>query len=49
MSDVDLFQVILPGAPCAFCRLSGGSDSEESAFNAGDWVSFLGWEDHLEK
>ena len=28
---------------------SGGSDSKESACNAGDWVPFLGLEDPLEK
>ena len=27
----------------------GGSDSKESACNAGDWVQALGWEDPLEK
>ena len=27
----------------------GGSDSKESACNAGDWVQSLGWEDPLEK
>ena len=27
----------------------GGSDSKESACNAGDWVQFLGWEESLEK
>ena len=28
---------------------TGGSDSEESAFSARDWVQSLGWEDPLEK
>ena len=27
----------------------GGSDSEDSVCNAGDWVRSLGWEDRLEK
>ena len=27
----------------------GGSDSKESACNAGNWVQFTGWEDPLEK
>ena len=27
----------------------GGSDSEDSVCNAGDWVRSLGWEDPLEK
>ena len=27
----------------------GGSDSRESACNAGNWVQFTGWEDPLEK
>ena len=27
----------------------GGSDGKASAYNAGDWVQFLGWEDLLEK
>ena len=27
----------------------GGSDSKESACNAGNWVQFIGWEDPLEK
>ena len=26
-----------------------GSDSKESACNAGDWIRLLGWEDLLEK
>ena len=26
----------------------GGSDGKASAYNAGDWVQFLGWEDLLE-
>ena len=27
----------------------GSSDYTESAYNAGDWVQSLGWEDPLEK
>ena len=27
----------------------GGSAAKESAYNAGDWVQSLGWDDPLEK
>ena len=27
----------------------GGLDGKESAFNVGDWIRSLGWEDPLEK
>ena len=27
----------------------GGSDGKASAYNSGDWVQSLGWEDLLEK
>ena len=33
----------------SFSGFPGGSDSKESACNAGDWVQSLGWEDLLEK
>ena len=33
----------------SFSGFPGGSDSKESACNAGDWVRSLGWEDLLEK
>ena len=31
------------------CDFSGGSEGKASAYNAGDWVRSLGWEDLLEK
>ena len=40
-----LWQVCLhrsTGLPC-------GSGSKESAYNAGDWIISLGWEDPLQK
>ena len=39
------------GFLCHFTQgFPGSSDSkEESAWNAGDWIQFLGWEDPLEK
>ena len=33
------------GLVCAFTRRGAGSDGKESAFNAGDQVQSLGWED----
>ena len=35
--------------PCSLFGFPGGSDSKESAYNAGDWVWSLGWEDPQEK
>ena len=43
---------LLPsGFPRQYVRMdfTSGSDSEESAFSARDWVQSLGWEDPLEK
>ena len=33
----------------SYLGFTGGSDSKETAYNAGDWVQSLGWEDPLEK
>ena len=38
--------IIIPGDPLGF---PGGSDGKASAYNVGDQVQSLGWEDPLEK
>ena len=39
----------LPAEPQGKPGRGGGSDGQESASNAGDWGSTLGWKDPLEK